>query len=201
MILSEFEQGTDEWMSERVGIPTASNFDKIVTSKGGKSTQSAAFMNTLLGEWATGLKASVKQTEWMERGVMLEEEARVAYEFLTNSHVKQVGLCFKDESKNVGASPDGLLETKGLEIKCPAPGTHISYLLNQKLPSKYVAQVQGSMWVTGKDEWDFCSYHPDIKPLVITIQADIEMQKKIDEIINEFINEMLLKRQQIVNLL
>ena len=53
------EQRTPEWFAARVGIPSASNFDKIFTSKGAKSTQSKAFMNTLLAEFITGEKASV----------------------------------------------------------------------------------------------------------------------------------------------
>lgn len=211
MIITEFEQGTPEWMTERVGVPTASNFDKIFTSKGAKSAQSKTYMNTLLGEWATDEKVSVKQTEWMERGIEMEEEARTAYEYITGHTVTEVGLCFQNKDRLIGASPDGLIrydemeEGKdfefGLEIKCPAPGTHISYLLGNKVPTTYVQQVQGSMWVTGLEQWDFMSYFPGIKPLIITVDRDPKLMTAIDEIMAEFIDEMLSKRKQLTDLL
>ena len=51
MIISEHEQGTDEWMQERIGIPTASNFDKIFTTTLKPSSTSKTYLNTLLAEW------------------------------------------------------------------------------------------------------------------------------------------------------
>ena len=195
--LDNIEQGSPEWFTARVGIPSASNFDKIFTSKGAKSAQSKAFMNTLLAEWVTGDKASVKQTEWMERGIELEADARTAYEFITDETVEETGIVYADELRLVSCSPDGLMKTKGLEIKCPAPGTHIGYLIDQKLPTTYVQQVQGSMYVTGLLEWDFMSYHPDMKPVIITVERDDKLITTIDEIMQEFIETMLSKREQL----
>jgi len=50
----DIEQGSERWLQARLGIPTASAFDKIVTSTGKASTQSNAYMNKLLAEWLTG---------------------------------------------------------------------------------------------------------------------------------------------------
>ena len=38
MIIEDFEQGSPEWFAARVGIPSASIFDKLITSKGVLST-------------------------------------------------------------------------------------------------------------------------------------------------------------------
>ena len=195
--LDDIEQGTPEWFAARVGIPSASNFDKIFTSKGAKSAQSKAFMNTLLAEYITGEKASLKQTEWMERGIELEADARTAYEFITDESVEETGIVYADELRLISCSPDGLMATKGLEIKCPAPGTHIGYLIDQKLPATYVQQVQGSMYVTGLLQWDFMSFHPDMKPVIITVERDDKLISAIDEIMQEFIEAMLSKREQL----
>jgi len=194
MIKVDCEQMSDEWFSLRCGIPTASSFDKIFTTTGKPSTQSEAYMNTLLAEWLTGEKQSIKQSECMTRGIELEDEARSAYEFVTDSDVETTGIVFKDEDKLVSCSPDGLLDTKGLEIKCPAPGTHVGYLMQGGIPTTYIQQVQGSMWVTGLDEWDFVSYCPGIKPVIITVEKDENLHIAIDEIMNKFLLDMQNKR-------
>ena len=199
--IDDLEQGSTEWMLASCGIPTASSFDKIFTSKGEYSKQSVGYMNTLLAEWMTGEKASIKQTEWMERGIELEVEARTAYELITDAEVEQTGIVYRDDKKLVSCSPDGLMEKKGLEIKCPAPGTHVGYLMDQKLPTTYIQQVQGSMWVTGFDEWDFMSYHPSMKPVIITVQRNARLMDAVDEIMLDFIDLMIKKRAQLTDLI
>jgi putative phage-type endonuclease len=195
MIKLDVEQLSDEWFAARCGIPSASNFDKIITSTGKKSTQADAYMNTLLAEYITGEKASFKQSDWMLRGTELEPEAREVYEFLYDVTVDQTGLVYQDERKMVSCSPDGLLDSKGLEIKCPAPGTHVGYILSGKLPTTYIQQVQGSMWVCGLDAWDFMSYHPDIKPFILTVERDDKFSKALDVIMGEFIDKLVDNRE------
>lgn len=192
--MDNIEQGSDEWFKARCGIPTASSFDKIVTSTGKASTQSQAYMNALLAEWITKNKSSVKQNEWMARGVELEPEARSTYEFINDVVVDETGIVYKDESRLVSCSPDGLMQDRGLEIKCPAPGTHVGYLLSGKIPTTYKQQVQGSMWVCDLDKWDFMSYHPDIKPMIITVCRDDKFLVSLEMAMNDFIDELLEKR-------
>lgn len=199
MIAVDLEQGSEEWFIARCGIPTASNFDKIISPTGKKSTQAQAYMNTLLAEWVTQQKDSIKQSEWMLRGTELEPEARQAYEFITDKPVRQTGIVYKDEKKLVSCSPDGLMDDRGLEIKCPAPGTHVGYILSGEIPSTYIPQVQGSMWVCGFDKWDFVSYHPEIKPLIITIERDDTFIKTLDKLMEQFIDELLEKRKKLAD--
>ena len=195
--LDDIAQGSPEWFTARCGIPTASSFDKIITSTGKKSSQAGAYMNGLLAEWLTGEKASIKQSDWMTRGVELEPEAREAYEFITDSVVQETGIVYRDDSRLVSCSPDGLMDKKGLEIKCPAPGTHVGYMLGGKLPTTYVQQVQGSMWVCGLDEWDFESYHPDLKTVIIPVKRDDKFCVSLEMLMNDFIDELLEKREQL----
>lgn len=197
MIILDCEQGTDAWFQGRLGIPTASNFDKIITSTGKASTQAKSYMNKLLAEWLTGSSINQDSTEWMERGNLLEADARSLFEFTNECEVSQVGLIYKDDRKLVSCSPDGLIDDSGLEIKCPAPHTHVEYLLSGKLPSKYVAQVQGSMWVTERDSWNFMSYHPEMQPLSVKVNRDDKFIKTLEDYVNDFIDEMLTKRQKL----
>lgn len=197
MIILDCEQGSEEWFEARCGIPTASCFDKILTSTGKKSTQAKSYRYKLVAEYFTKEKVSAEQNEWMQRGVEMEAEARQYYEFMTSNKVQEVGLIYKNEDKLVSCSPDGLREDRGLEIKCPAPHTHVEYLLNDKLPTKYIMQVQGSMWVSGLDKWDFLSYHPAMPHLLITVEKDEALHEALDVALDAFIKTMLSEREQL----
>ena len=85
----------------------------------------------------------------------------------------------------------------GLEIKCPAPHTHVGYLLDGDLPKDYIPQVQGSMYVTGLPHWTFMSYHPDMTPLVVTVKRNEEYIKAMDGLIVKFLAEMNIRREKL----
>jgi len=177
-------QGTEEWLKARLGVPSASNFSKVVTTKGQRSTSFMGYVNALIAERLTGDPTYVKITEPMERGTSLEDEARAMYQLINDTEVRQVDF-IKHPNMEVGCSPDGLIDVKcdrgligGLEIKCPLQGTHVEYLRAGKVPSKYMLQVQGCMFVTGRGYWDFMSYHPKMKPLIVRTYRD-------DDLINE----------------
>ena len=102
-----------------------------------------------------------------------------------------VGLCYLDEHRNFSCSPDGLVgEDGGLEIKCPLIHTHVEYLLDGKLPTKYVQQVQGSMLISGRKWWDFMSYYPGLKPLVVRVERDEKFIAKLKDELNKFCFEL-----------
>jgi len=193
MIVTYYEQGSEDWNNSRCTIPTVSQFSKIVTTKGTKSTQWKQYLYTLAAGKFTDNSTNI-DSEWVSRGVELEPEARASYEFLTDFDAHEVGIIYKDENRNVGASPDGLVESDigliGLEIKCPAPHTHIQYLMDKKLPSSYFQQVQGSLWVTGLPAWDFFSYHPDMPPFMLRVEPDKEFHKTLDKYVPMFIAEL-----------
>lgn len=166
------EQGSDEWISARLGIPSASMYGKIITTQGKWSTQADTYINQLVAEKLTGEQTPFYQNEHMARGTELEPDARKMYEFIKDVEVQEVGFCLHD-TLEAGASPDGLIgEDGGLEIKCPAPATHVEYLRGGKLPSKYKQQVMGCLWITGREWWDFMSYHPSMKPLIVRVERD-----------------------------
>jgi len=168
----ECEQGTDAWLAARLGIPSASMYAKIITTQGKWSTQADSYINQLVAEKLTGETTPFYQNEHMTRGTELEPDARQMYEFITGAEVQEVGFCLHD-TLEAGASPDGLVgEDGGLEIKCPAPATHVEYLRGNKLPSKYKQQVMGCLWITGREWWDFMSYHPNMKPLIVRVERD-----------------------------
>ncbi len=199
MIKLDCIQGSPEWFQGRLGIPTASNFDRIITPTGKSSTQAEGYMNRLLAEWLTGKTSDIEQSEWMKRGIEMEAEARDFYAFRHDVEVKQVGLVYQDDRRLVSCSPDGLLGEGGLEVKCPAPHTHVSYLLNG-FPSDYIPQVQGSMYVTGAPWWDFISYHPDMEPVIVRVKRDDAYIKTLDGLLIKFLAEMSVRRDKLKHL-
>jgi len=199
MIILDCEQGTEEWFKARAGIPTASCFDKILSSTCKPSTQANSYRYKLLAEWMTGPQETMTN-EWMERGKELEEDAREVYQFIKGDDVDQVGLIYKDDKKLVSCSPDGLVGGKGLEIKCPAPHTHVEYLLKGAMPAKYIPQVQGSMYVSGLDQWDFMSYCPGMPTLILTIERDEKYHNALDECLLKFIDKLLTDREKLNNI-
>lgn len=193
MRIINHEQGTQGWLTSRLGCPSGSGFDKLITSAGKPSTQSEAYINQLIAEVMTGNTTEVKVTDAMQRGTVLEPMAREFYTLASGNQVVQVGFC-KDDRLECGISPDGLIgENGGLEIKCPAAHTHVAYLRDGKLPTKYKQQVMGCLWITGRQWWDFVSYHEEMPALIVRVERDeefinllaIEVAKAVDTIASE----------------
>lgn len=195
MIILDCKQGESEWFEARIGVLSASNFSNVITATGKKAK--TAHMNKLIAETLMNRKIETYQSQVMQAALDLEPEARTWYEFETDSDVREVGLVYLNNQKLVSCSPDGLMDKKGLEIKCPEPHTHIKYLREGVLPKEYIQQVQGSMFVTGLSQWDFLSYHQELKPFLITVDADLDYQAKMSIYIADFVEEMQTAIKQI----
>lgn len=173
MIQHDVEQGSEEWLQLRLAKPTASEFDKILSPGGKVSTQTQAYCNRLLAEMIIGKPVQTfEKTPWMERGNELEAEAVMFYEQLNDVETVKIGFCTDDENK-YGASPDRLIGEDGLlEIKVPAPHTHVAYLLSGQIDKGYWPQIQGQLLVTGRKWCDWLSYHPEMTSIVIRVPRD-----------------------------
>lgn len=142
------------------------------------SAQAESYICRLIGDkYSLEYPPVTVETAAMKRGTQLEPEARSYYEMDRGLDVEQDGFCMTDDGR-FGCSPDGLVGIDGgLELKCPSPSTHVSYLLEGVLPSEYKAQVHGSMIVTGRAWWDFMSYCPGLPPLLIRVGPDDYTEK------------------------
>jgi len=193
MIEHLVEQGTEEWFKVRAGIPTASNFDKIITPTGMASKQFVDYADVLLAERILGKPLDRFQDAkpyWMERGNELEADAEQTYEFMFDCTTKKAGFCTLDDG-SAGCSPDRFVGEDGLlEIKCPAPWTHVANLVAEKIDNSYIPQVQGQLYVTGRKWCDWFSYHPDMTPSCIRIERDEEYIAKLDTALKEFARKM-----------
>lgn len=196
MIIESYEQRGEDWLMAHLGIPTASQFGKLLTPGGKASDQAEAYMHELIAERLTGKRdENGYSNQWIERGVLLEPEARDYYSMQTDYNVEQVGFIYKDERRLTGCSPDGLIPNvkAGLEIKCPKASTHVKYMLSRTLPSTYLPQVQGSLWITESDTWDWLSYHPDLPPVLLRIGRDEIYIAKLEAVIETFLEQMVIR--------
>lgn len=181
MKVHTMQQGTAEWLLARRGIPTASCFDRIVTPKTLKpSTASQKYLCELLAERFLApdpMELQAAAAGFVARGSALEDEARRYYAMLRDVDVAQVGFV-TDDAGHIGASPDGLIgEDGGLEIKAPSAVVHIANLLDPDngIAADYRLQVQGNLWITGRDWWDLLSYHPTLPEVCVRVRPDEEV--------------------------
>jgi hypothetical protein len=192
VIILDHAQGTDDWFAARIGVPSASNYSKLITATGKPSTSADGYINQLVAEAVTGERADFYTNAHMERGTVLEPDARAHYEFICDVETVEVGFCLHDTLKT-GCSPDALVGTGGLEIKCPSGAVHVSYLRDGGLPEAYKQQVMGCMWITGAEWWDFMSYHPEMPSLLIRVERD---QKYIDLLAGEVEKAVIAIQEQ-----
>lgn len=187
------KQGSEAWFEARKGRPTASRFSDFITpARCDLSKGATNFALELISECFFPQHAAFFGTPWTERGVDLEAEAREAYTDLTGFPVEQVGFITRDDGV-VGCSPDGLIKSaysgylRGLELKAPAPKTHVRYVYEGVLPDEYKLQVHGSMAITGLDEWSFFSYAPGVQPFHLVVQRD-SYTEKLSATLDEFLH-------------
>lgn len=190
MIICNYEQRSEGWFKAKAGVPSASNFSKIITPTGKPSKQAKDYLLQLVGEKLLGRVEEGYTSFAMQQGIDREDEARSFYELRKCVDVREVGLVFKDEKRDRSCSPDGLLGDGGLEIKCPMLKTHVKYLLDGKLPNEYFCQVHGSMYITGSEWWDFMSYYPGLKPLIITVERDYDFTNKLHGELEKFTKDL-----------
>jgi len=191
MIIVDCDQRSDQWYKERLGKPSSSRFDEILTSTGLVSKSRQGYMYELAAQRISGLSPENYTSAAMEEGIQREEESRQLYSMIHDVEVRQVGMIFPDEQKLFLCSPDGIRNDDiGLELKNVLPKTQVEYLLAKKLPVKYFCQIQGSLLVTGFDRWDFLSYSPGLPPFIIECHRDEEWISKCEKELNAFNDEL-----------
>lgn len=185
------EQGSDAWLAARLGMPTASNFEKIITPGGKLSTSARKYGFYLAAEKILNRQLeSIDHLEWVQHGKMFEETAAANYEFVQEVKVRKCGLITTDNGL-VGASPDRMLVgvNGGLEIKCPAPWTQMGYIVDG-FGDAYKCQVQGQMWVAELDFVDRYAWHPELPPAIHRTERDDPFIKLMADAVNQFCDDL-----------
>lgn len=190
MKILRMEQRSDEWWAARSGLPTASSFNKIVTSTGKKSAQWETYLFDLAYERVTGTQEDTYMSAEMLEGRVLEEEARWVFSAHLGVLVDQVGFCLSDDGR-YGCSPDGIIDNRALlEIKCPKWTTQVKYHIVGGLPYAYKQQVQGSLMVTGFDMCYFFSYNDGVKPFLLEVEREEDYIEEMGSLVVQFCDEL-----------
>lgn len=162
-------------------------------------------MAQLVVERITGKVEESYSNAAMAWGTEHEPMARAEYEILRGVMVNEIGFVPHPTIENSGASPDGLVNDKGLiEIKCPNTATHIETLLTREIPKKYICQMFWQMACTGREWCDFVSYDPrmpdHLKLCVINVPRNEELIGELETEIAKFLKEVDLKVENLINL-
>ncbi|RZZ85651.1 lambda exonuclease family protein [Pseudoxanthomonas winnipegensis] len=181
-------QGTDEWLALRTGKLTGSRFaDLMAVTRSGPSASRANLIVAVALERLTGEPEQTFQNDAMRRGTALEPFARGAYEALTGELVEQVSFVTHPSLDFVGVSPDGLIGDDGLiEVKCPASQhKHLLALRDGSHAKEYRWQIQGQLWVTGRQWCDAVSYDPrfpsGLQLAITRVQRDEKAIKELEQ--------------------
>jgi len=187
-------QQSKEWFTLRMGKPTASEMDKIITPSTLKpSKQAYDYMCRLLAEWYLQepfTTETMVYTTAMDRGIELEAEAVEFYTLTTGLATTPAGLC-TDDAGTVAASPDRFSGEEGLlEIKCPMPPKMVSYLLAGEVPLEHRLQLESQLYVTGKAWVDFLAYGDKLPPLLLRVYPDPKVQAALEVALALFCSDL-----------
>ena len=171
-----------EQKAQRLGHFSGSEVHKLMGARGmGKTGET--YIHEKVAELLTGEPAkqdfSSAATDW---GNQHELEAKLHYQSATGESIVECDTLMNDV---LCGTPDGLIKEfdVGIEIKCPYnSGNHLKNLLIEtqddlkKLRPEYYWQIVSYMWLTGLDEWKFCSYDPrfdgEKRMLILKVKLD-----------------------------
>jgi hypothetical protein len=190
MKIHNVEPSSGEWLSLRLGIPTASMMHKILTpAKLEFSKQARAYAFRLVAEKLLNESLdSIDHIEHVQRGKDLEPQAVNMFELVEEVKTAPVGFITTDDLR-VGATPDRLIvgEAAALECKCPAPWTHLEYLVDG-FGADYIIQVQGQAYVGEFEYVSRWSYHPALPPVLAKTYRDEAIIGKLRVALDQFLD-------------
>ena len=193
-IIVDCKQHSEQWHKARLGIPTASKFNQIVTPTG-KLVQPQVrqkYLYKLAAESISGIPTEDYVSWGMEKAAKTEEESRMVYAMNHEDlDVYQVGFVYHDEKRMFGSSPDALVDTNGgFETKGAQGDIQVDRLLKGVMINEHIPQVQGNLYVCEREWWDFQSYSPGLKQLCIRNYRDEKYIKLLADELERFCYEL-----------
>lgn len=202
MKVIDVQQGSDEWVRARLGLPTASCADRIITPKTRKpSAAQDRYLAQLVAEWFVGAPVEEFDSKWTARGRELEAEAARCYEFVRGMETQTVGLCLTDDG-TFGASPDRLVGQDGLlEIKCPSATMQVwCYLHDSAAAAEHWPQMQAQLWVTGRRWADLLIWNPVLPEVLVRVERDEEFIAALAECVAQFAGRLREAKERLAPL-
>lgn len=178
---------------------TPSGFKKVLTggrggAKFGKTAESYA---EEIVQRMMGVELDQYVSSAMEWGIENEPFAIDLYQEQEVTEVHEKARFTHPEYDFISGEPDGLIADDGLiEVKCPNSSNHFKNLRDGEQIDKYIYQMQGYMWITGRVWCDFVSYDPrypeKYQLYVETVERDQKIIDTLEERCIEFWNELVI---------
>lgn len=150
------------------GHITPSRFKDVMTRGRSKSVEWGATAMSYADELAMnliGVQMNDISAPALEHGIELEPFAIQTYEMENFATITRVeSPIHHPEYEYICGTMDGLVSLDGIiEVKCPFnPLNHWKNMLYaSQYEKQYKWQIQGYLWITGREWCDFVSFHPD----------------------------------------
>jgi hypothetical protein len=191
------EQGTEEWLLARLGVPTASRYSTVLAKGvGGKgpSKTRLTYMRQLVGERVRRQPAAEYgfKSAHMERGNAWEQDVCDIYAFshADGQAVTKQGF-LKHLGHNTGCSVDRLVGNDGiLSVKTALPEILIDIALADKFPTEHLPQSHGELWLTGRQWVDIAIYYPGMNLFVKRLHRNQDEMARIAAAVKQFNKEL-----------
>lgn len=189
------DQGSVDWYRLRSKIPTASEFNQILTPKTqklseGRHKYACRIIAARLLNWQAD---SLDKIEHIANGKELEPFAVSQLEILQDVETRPLGFATTDDGR-FGASPDRVVMCRDavnvtVEVKCPTIPVQFERLLFGH-NADYACQVYGQLFVTEADKAVFYSYNPRMPAYLSEIGRDESFIKKLKDALEQFDDEL-----------
>lgn len=190
-------QGSDEWLSARCGLLTASEMKLILTPtlKAASNDKERAHLYELLAQRITRYVEPHYISDDMLRGHSDEMDACIAY---AKHYAPLQNIGFITNSRwgfTLGYSPDGLVGKDGLvECKSRRQKFQIETIISGEVPAEYMLQLQTGLLVSERSWIDFISYSGGLPMVVTRVYPDDTMQAAIIDAATAFEERLQDKR-------
>lgn len=191
----DVEQGTEEWLQCRLGMPTASCFDIVQMSgrkKGEPSVTRLRYMRRLCAERLSGRSMSeyTFKNDHMARGNAWEQDVCDVYAYANGVELSKCGF-IRHNGHRCGCSVDRFVGDSGiLSCKTALPDLLIEYHEQDRFPPEHMAQSQGELWITGRAWLDIAIYWPGLPLFVKRIKPDPHYILNLADAIRSFNGEL-----------
>lgn len=195
MKIHDVKQSSPEWYAIRSMIPTASEFDKVITPKTMKlSSQRHAYACRIIAARLMNWQAdSLDRIEHIANGKANEPFAVAQLELVKDVETTPIGFVTTSDGR-FGASPDrvvmrGSLIDTTVEVKCPTIPVQFERLLFNDADA-YRAQRQGQLWVAEADKAIFYSFCPGMPAYMVETGRDDAFIKAMADAMEQFSDEL-----------
>jgi hypothetical protein len=201
----DLSQGSTQWYEMHSKIPTASNFDLVLTPKTAKISErrhdyAIRIIAARLMNWQADSLNFIKH---VEDGTKNEARAVAAMELIHEIETKPLGFATTADGR-FGASPDRVVmrgDHVGItvEIKAPQVPAHLKRLLLGHA-DEYRCQVAGQLFVTEADKAIFTSWHERMPLYMTETGRDEPFIAKLKDALEQFSDELEALQAKAVSL-